>query len=151
MPASKVHQFKIRLNLLNFFFRRQEIIGFLPKLIEFSDFPIFVIKKADKDSQILIWDLMILLLGQKNTDIAELLLKNRDVHKPYDNVNNNKYGKVSPNEDSKLIGDAHKEVMKDSDNDDNASYVSEVDQETDEDFVKVVNYLINYRVRNLKV
>ena len=102
-----------------------------------------MIKKADKDSQILISDLMILLLGQKNTDIAELLLKNRDVH--------NKYGKVSPNEDSKLIGDAHKEVMKDRDNDDNASYISEVDQETDEDFVKVVNYLINYRVRNLKV
>ena len=101
---------------------------------------------ADKDSQILMWDLMILLLRQKNTidgsDIAELLLKNRDVHRPYDNVNNNNYGKVSPNEDAKLIGDEHKEDMKDSDNDDNASYVSEVDQETDEDFVKVINYLI---------
>ena len=41
----------------------------------------------DKDSQILMWDLMILLLRQKNTidgsDIAELLLKNRDIHRPY--------------------------------------------------------------------
>ena len=42
---------------------------------------------SDKDSQILMWDLMILLLRQKNTidgsDIAELLLKNRDIHRPY--------------------------------------------------------------------
>ena len=93
------------------------------------------------------WDLMILLLRQKNTidgsDIAELLLKNRDVHRPYDNVNNNNYGKVSPNEDSKLSGDEQQEAIRDNDND-NASYVSEVDQETDEDFVKVINYLIIY-------
>ena len=45
------------------------------------------VKIIDKDSQILMWDLMILLLRQKNTidgsDIAELLLKNRDIHRPY--------------------------------------------------------------------
>ena len=43
---------------------------------------------GDKDSYVLLWELLILLLRQKNTidgsDIAELLLKDRkDVHRPY--------------------------------------------------------------------
>ncbi len=42
---------------------------------------------VDKDSYVLMWELMILLLRQKNaidgSDIAELLLKDRDVHKPF--------------------------------------------------------------------
>jgi hypothetical protein len=48
---------------------------------------------ADKDSYILMWELMILLLRQKNaidgSDIAELLLKDRDIHRPYKIKNNN--------------------------------------------------------------
>ena len=43
---------------------------------------------VDRDSYILIWELLILLMRQKNTidgsDIAELLLKERkDIHLPY--------------------------------------------------------------------
>ena len=43
---------------------------------------------GDKDSYVLLWELLILLLRQKNTidgsDIAELLLKDRkDVHRSY--------------------------------------------------------------------
>ena len=51
---------------------------------------------ADKESYILLWEYLILLLRQKNTidgsDISELLLKDRDVHRPYralKKVNNN--------------------------------------------------------------
>lgn len=43
---------------------------------------------VDPDSYVLLWELLVLLLRQKNaidgSDIAELLLKDRDVHSPYD-------------------------------------------------------------------
>ena len=72
----------------------------------------------DKESFVLLWEYLILLLRQKNTidgsDIAELLLKDRDVHRPYRNqsstkkssvINNNKATpiakKVKQNEASK--------------------------------------------------
>ena len=72
----------------------------------------------DKESFVLLWEYLILLLRQKNTidgsDIAELLLKDRDVHRPYRNqsstkkpsvVNTNKAtpiaNKVKQNEASK--------------------------------------------------
>jgi len=45
---------------------------------------------VDRDSYILVWELLILLMRQKNaidgSDIAELLLKDRrDIHLPYAN------------------------------------------------------------------
>ena len=47
-----------------------------------------IVQIVDRDSYILIWELLILLMKQKNTidgsDIAELLLKDRkDIHLPY--------------------------------------------------------------------
>ncbi len=48
----------------------------------------FSFQIVDRDSYILVWELLILLMRQKNTidgsDIAELLLKDRkDIHLPY--------------------------------------------------------------------
>lgn len=52
---------------------------------------VFSIKIVDRDSYILIWELLILLMKQKNTldgsDIAELLLQDRkDIHSSYSTV-----------------------------------------------------------------
>ena len=81
---------------------------------------------ADKESYILLWEYLILLLRQKNTidgsDISELLLKDRDVHRPYralKKVNNN---------DIKL-SNVKEEPSKDTESD--QSYIS--DNQADEE------------------
>lgn len=102
-------------------------------------------KSGDKDSQILMWDLMILLLRQKNTidgsDIAELLLKNRDVHRPYMSLNNNS------------VKAATAESKGDEDTKSNESYnTSDIEQETDsvEGFVKVTSKIMSSEQEMLK-
>ena len=80
---------------------------------------------ADKESQILMWDLMILLLRQKNrpdgSDIAELLC-------PFDKQSHQSFYK---NQTTK-----HQTNAGESDNE-NATDMSDIEQETDEDYVKV--------------
>ena len=79
----------------------------------------------DKESFVLLWEYLILLLKQKNTldgsDIAELLLKDRDVHRPYRNQNQN----VNNNNDVKVKEeDIKKDVIDQSDH----SYTSDNEQ-----------------------
>ena len=64
---------------------------FEPKLLFGLETVVFSIKIVDRDSYILIWELLILLMKQKNTldgsDIAELLLQDRkDIHSSYSTV-----------------------------------------------------------------
>ena len=56
--------------------------------IIFFQYFCFIFQIVDRDSYILVWELLILLMRQKNaidgSDIAELLLKDRrDIHLPY--------------------------------------------------------------------
>ena len=84
----------------------------------------------DKESFVLLWEYLILLLKQKNTldgsDIAELLLKDRDVHRPYrinqnqNNVNNNN---VKKEEIKKEVIDAESDHSYKSDNEQNGKEV----------------------------
>ena len=79
----------------------------------------------DKESFVLLWEYLILLLKQKNTldgsDIAELLLKDRDVHRPYRNQNQN----VNNSNDVKVKEeDIKKDVIDQSDH----SYTSDNEQ-----------------------
>ena len=84
---------------------------------------------ADKESQILMWDLMILLLRQKNlpdgSDIAELLC-------PFDKQSQqsfykNQTAKNNQNNTAAVVESGNEE----------ATDMSDIEQETDEDYVKV--------------
>ena len=85
-------------------------------------------RTADKESQILMWDLMILLLRQKNrpdgSDIAELLC-------PFDEKNQQSFYKSVGNHSA---GGAT--AVTESGNE-NPTDMSDIEQETDEDYVKV--------------
>ena len=80
----------------------------------------------DKESFVLLWEYLILLLKQKNTldgsDIAELLLKDRDVHRPYRNQNNQNVN--NNNGDVKVKEEIKKDVIEESDH----SYTSDNEQ-----------------------
>ena len=83
---------------------------------------------ADKESQILMWDLMILLLRQKNrpdgSDIAELLC-------PFDKQSQQSFYKnqtaKNQNNTAAVVESGNEE----------ATDMSDIEQETDEDYVKV--------------
>ena len=87
----------------------------------------------DKESFVLLWEYLILLLKQKNTldgsDIAELLLKDRDVHRPYrinqnqNNVNNNN---VKAEEIKKDVTNAESDHSYKSDNEQNGKEVQKL-------------------------
>ena len=84
---------------------------------------------ADKESQILMWDLMILLLRQKNrpdgSDISELLC-------PFDKQSQQSFykhqtAKNNQNNTAAVVESGNEE----------ATDMSDIEQETDEDYVKV--------------
>ena len=91
---------------------------------------------ADKESQILMWDLMILLFPQKNrpdgSDIAELLC-------PFDKQSQQSFYK---NQTAKNNQNNTAAVVE-SGNEEQATDMSDIEQETDEDYVKVLLFNLN--------
>ena len=86
-------------------------------------------RTADKESQILMWDLMILLLRQKNrpdgSDIAELLC-------PFDGKSQQSFYKSGNQSGGATAVESGNE---------NPTDMSDIEQETDEDYVKVSFFL----------